>query len=330
MTDDPPDIDDPDEYADRARNTVISFLEHDLDDYDDGAERFTAEFDHLDAFAEDIALAIDAGMGEHRKSRYAEAVSQYSDDNKTSIEATIDEKLADIKRGRIADHESGITDTDAFAELATMSSETAAKNTRRVRELGAEAFIQTDDEHFATPRVEGGEVNKTSLYRYDQTTGAYEPTGDARVHELLAELLDVMHTADINEVVNRLKRRSFVDRDAFDAGDDERDLINLADCVLDISDPADPERVEHSPEFLFRTAIPRRFDEGGECPAIDAFMQEVCPDDVARKTLYEWIGFCLQPGYQLHRFLLLTGSGGNGKGVFFRLLRIFLGEDNAG
>ena len=95
----PDEIDDPEDYANRARNTIISFLEHDLDDYDDGAERFTAEFDHLDAFAEDLALAINAGLGEHRKSRYAEAVARYSDDNKTSIIADIDEKLEEIAAG---------------------------------------------------------------------------------------------------------------------------------------------------------------------------------------------------------------------------------------
>ena len=217
MTDDAPEIDDPEDYADRARNTVISFLEHDLDDYEDGAERFTAEFNHLAAFAEDIALAIDAGMGEHRKSRYAEAVARYSADNKTSIIADIDEKLEEIEAG----------DRPMFDEVI----DDELRKVVRLRPIdhGDEAYFKWvfDRGHVWTTNM-GGSADHRSwsnfIDRYRSVTdhsvafpsGAYRDAEDwdVFISEIIEERIDEDEQSPFDDEIILNKRHYLTPRDS--------------------------------------------------------------------------------------------------------------------
>ncbi len=65
-----------------------------------------------------------------------------------------------------------------------------------------------------------------------------------------------------------------------------------------------------------------------DCPVIKEFLQQVTANEDNSRCLQEYIGYTLLSGYPFHVFLVLYGTGSNGKSVFIHLLRTFLGEDN--
>jgi P4 family phage/plasmid primase-like protien len=187
------------------------------------------------------------------------------------------------------------------------------------------AAILLDNHEFAAPMPQGNAVTKTPLYHYYEPEGFFEREGAGWVHRHVGRKVPELETADMKEIVNRVKRASFVDRDAFDAGDYEAALINLGNGVYDLDEE---ELIDHSPDYLFRTSIPQTYDPDAECPNITEFIEEIVPGDQERRTLFEWIGFCLEVGYPIHRFLVLYGDGRNGKSRYFELIREFLASDN--
>ncbi len=62
------------------------------------------------------------------------------------------------------------------------------------------------------------------------------------------------------------------------------------------------------------------------CPkTLEAFKQWVGDN---WRLLFEIIGFCLYPSYDIHKAIMLIGSGANGKSTYLRLVKDILGDRN--
>lgn len=72
------------------------------------------------------------------------------------------------------------------------------------------------------------------------------------------------------------------------------------------------------------------FDYYAKCPMWDAFLAEVLPDQSVRLVLQEFFGMCYldRSVMSVEKFLLLIGSGANGKSVIFEVMKKVLGDDN--
>lgn len=180
-------------------------------------------------------------------------------------------------------------------------------------------------EEFVTPTPQGAELGKTPLYHYDEGTGSFGRTGTAWVNQRIGKKLPILGSTGVKEVVNLIKRQTYIDRDTFDAGEYDDALVNLKNGVYNLDTG---ELEDHSPEYRFRTSIPQEYYSDAECPNIEGFIEDIVPDEQERRTLFEWAGFCLETGYPINRFLILHGNGRNGKSIYLRLLREFLSEDN--
>lgn len=183
---------------------------------------------------------------------------------------------------------------------------------------------------FVTPHPETSNVKNTPLYHYQPAKGSFDRGGAGWVHQYAGARVIECNHRDLNEIVNRVKRGSFIERRTFDAGRHEDMLINLSNGVYNLDSG---ELLDHSPDYRFRTTIPQTYDPDAECPNITAFIEEIVPGEQERRTLFEWAGFCLATDYPINRFLILHGGGRNGKSVYLNLLREFLGgpedtEDN--
>lgn len=170
--------------------------------------------------------------------------------------------------------------------------------------------------------------DKVPLWEYNPETGIFERGAVGRIEAELTELGEALDfgDADRRAVVKNVRRRSFTDPETFDAGEYDDSLVALGNGVYNVEQD---EFYDHAPEYRLRSALPFDYDPDAECPNIDAFLTKVTDgDDVAKQTLYEWVGYCLVDGYPIHAFLLLHGDGGNGKGTFLNLLETFLGAEN--
>src|SRR6185369_1650420 len=103
--------------------------------------------------------------------------------------------------------------------------------------------------------------------------------------------------------------------------------INLRNGMLHWQAPDGPELLPHHEAYESRVQLPVRWVPDAVCPAFDAFVaSSVAPDDQQR--LWEIVGYLMLYGNPLQRMFLLTGGGGNGKGVFLEVISALLGQRN--
>jgi putative DNA primase/helicase len=103
--------------------------------------------------------------------------------------------------------------------------------------------------------------------------------------------------------------------------------INFRNGMLRWDADTTPVLGEHHPEFMSTVQLPFDWDPTAGCRDFEAFLESALPED-DRARAWQIIGYLLMSGNPLQRLFMLSGSGGNGKGVYLNVLRAELGEDN--
>lgn len=104
-------------------------------------------------------------------------------------------------------------------------------------------------------------------------------------------------------------------------------VINFGNGMLRWQGDPDPVLVEHHPEFMSTVRLPIDWDPAALCPLFDAFLAAAVPED-DRDRAWQVLGYLLMSGNPLQRLFMLTGTGGNGKGVYLNVVRAMLGDAN--
>lgn len=178
------------------------------------------------------------------------------------------------------------------------------------------AQLLLEEHHFATPR------DTEKMWMYDSEVGIYKPNCSQRLTVILESELGYRYTKrELDAITDKLKPRTYIDRDEFDSGGS----VCVGNGVLDLQNR---ELEAHSPEHLFTTRIPVDYDPQAECPRVNSFMGDIVGREADKKVLLEMVGNCLLPHYDYESFLILFGNGGNGKTTFLKVVEEFLGEDN--
>lgn len=68
------------------------------------------------------------------------------------------------------------------------------------------------------------------------------------------------------------------------------------------------------------------YDPDADCPHWRQYMEQWIPDEGARQLLQEFFGYCLIPDTKLESFLILTGSGSNGKSMMLNFIKKIFGD----
>ena len=154
-------------------------------------------------------------------------------------------------------------------------------------------------------------------------SGVYRSGGDVDIAKTVEEVMGGFKITKnaVNEVIGHIQRRTYVNRDEFDA---DKRIINLKNGLYDTRTH---ELKPHTSEYLSTVQIPVAHDPAATCPAIDMFLSEVL-DSGDIKTVYEWFGFTLEPEYWIQKMLMLLGEGSNGKSTFLDLFEAFIGPNN--
>ena len=128
----------------------------------------------------------------------------------------------------------------------------------------------------------------------------------------------------VNEFLNLVSEKNLVKSDFFVQNDGFR---NFQNGVLNVETGA---LVPHDPNRGFRYVLPYGYDPNAKAPRFHDFLDEVTGGDVnLRKILEEFGGWALSGDeYWLHKCLLLSGEGKNGKSKFINALRMVAGIEN--
>ena len=128
----------------------------------------------------------------------------------------------------------------------------------------------------------------------------------------------------INEFFNHVVINNLVPQDFFSKNDG---YINLQNGVLNIEKRT---LAPHDPSRGFRYVLPYGYDPNAKAPRFDLFLDEVTGGDKKLRAILEEFGGWALSGdeYWLHKCLLLSGEGKNGKSKFINALRFVAGVDN--
>jgi putative DNA primase/helicase len=153
--------------------------------------------------------------------------------------------------------------------------------------------------------------------------GHYHLDGEKDVRADVNQVFgDYYSSKTYRHILDKIRAGTTIKRENFQ---EPLNKINLKNGVLDINtkelEPHDPKY-----NFLYKLNITYRPDQ--DCPVIKEFLHEVTANEDDSQCLQEYIGYTLLSGYPFRVFLVLYGTGSNGKSVFLYLIRTFLGEDN--
>ncbi|MGP8125340.1 MAG: phage/plasmid primase, P4 family [Nitrososphaerales archaeon] len=178
-------------------------------------------------------------------------------------------------------------------------------------EEGAQRAIS--EFHLATLR------DTEEILHYDK--GVYRAGGESVVLEWLESSFDPCAGKFAQEVLGHVKRRTYADRENFDA---EPFILNLANGLLNI-DTLDFR--PHSEDFLSFVQLPVSYEPLARCPTVEKFLSEVMyPEDIP--VFQEWAGYVLWREYPAQKALLFEGGGNNGKSTAIGVLKSLLGVKN--
>lgn len=106
------------------------------------------------------------------------------------------------------------------------------------------------------------------------------------------------------------------------------DLLN-DDLIGDAADPDADYLTPHSPLWFSTNCLPYEFNPDAKSEFWQAVIEKNMEGDQERiAILQEWTGYMLTPDTRYQKFLLMEGSGANGKSVYCGVLKALLGADN--
>ena len=168
-----------------------------------------------------------------------------------------------------------------------------------------------EEQHFKT-------VSDTErLYRYDH--GVYLDDGETVLKALIErEFGEKTTNRWVGDIVGKVKRRTYVDRELFNS----KPVLNVKNGLLDLETLL---LRPHTPDYLSTAQLDVAYDSTAMSPAITKFIGEVVrPIDIP--LIEEIFGWLLWPDYHIHKAVMLLGPGRNGKGTLLRLITAFLGR----
>ena len=159
------------------------------------------------------------------------------------------------------------------------------------------------------------------IYCYDNEKGVYVTGQEWRIKGLSQLMYPEIKTHQLHEVINQIKRRTYVDRSKFDSNPD---IINLENGLLNIHTK---ELSPPCPSYLSTVHLPIKYIPRTVCPKILQFLREVLrPSDI--HVALQMLGYCLYRSCEYEKAFMFFGGGSNGKGVLIKLIEAFLGESN--
>ncbi len=101
-------------------------------------------------------------------------------------------------------------------------------------------------------------------------------------------------------------------------------MINFRNGMLDWRTG---ELLPHDSSHLSTVQMHTEYDPTATCPEFDKFLGEVLQPDMV-DFVWELIGYLMYSGNPLHKAVMLTGTGRNGKGTWLRVVKTLLGPEN--
>jgi len=160
---------------------------------------------------------------------------------------------------------------------------------------------------------------------YIYKEGIRIPQGKTYIEEHCRKILGDSHSTQLfNDVCTKISADNKVDFEKYMSTNYPYE-IPLKNGILDLKTN---QLKPFTPEKIFFTKLPIRYDPNAKCIKILQFLKEILQSEEDVKLIIELFGFCLVKEYFLEIAFMFVGSGRNGKGKLLELFKRFLGVEN--
>jgi putative DNA primase/helicase len=164
------------------------------------------------------------------------------------------------------------------------------------------------------------------LYRYNGK--CWDRRGDDEVQARLGCIYGTDFNAALARNVRYLLRGVEPMMPSTPAGE-AKYVINAANGSIDITAHPHPLLRPHSPDDGFQYVLDHDYDPNASCPNIDASLAKMFPDPDMVGLIHEVFGYCLLPGFNLKKAILLYSRAPHtGKSTLLNLLGALVGHEN--
>lgn len=182
---------------------------------------------------------------------------------------------------------------------------------------------------------------QSNLYRFNNFF--YEKIDP---NELKAKIYNFLHSSNqkkyakktfVSDVMENLKNINFlkssISTNNFLDSNIKNNVFfsNLANGILKLSINKGVLKASlhsHSPNFLSFYSLSFNFDQNIDAPIFNSTIRQIIPDPSELCVLQEFIGLCTINYPHFEKALIILGSGANGKGVIYAIIKALLGTEN--
>jgi len=159
-----------------------------------------------------------------------------------------------------------------------------------------------------------------AIHVYNSRNGIYTETGDVVIEQEMAKNLSEYNRNNyFRDIQFNIRARTYFVRPL-------KQNEKIA-CLNGLLNSVTQEFEEFTPKEFVTVQLPHRYDPDAKCPKIIQFLTEVIGEQQL-DFMQEFMGYCLYPGYPIHRAAMLVGDGENGKSTLINLISAFLGAEN--
>lgn len=158
-------------------------------------------------------------------------------------------------------------------------------------------------------------VYRNGVYTYDPECSV--------IREECEKIIEKCNTRICNEVINKIKRRTFVSRYDFDS---DIDILNLKNGLYNIS--TNEFKPQHDPNYLSRIQLPVEYRPYAIPYAFLKYISECLPRPQDLFIVMEGFASCLLKTAKFEKAFMFIGAGSNGKSTFLELMMELLGREN--
>jgi putative DNA primase/helicase len=186
----------------------------------------------------------------------------------------------------------------------------------------ANAFIAKNlaDDIIKNNHIITTDDNTEDIYIYKE--GIYTKQAITPIkHQMQKLMQQELTTHRITETIGHIQRQTYTPREKIN---EETQYIHCANGILNTENM---QSLEFTPDIISTTKIPTTYNPDAQCPQFHEFLDQVQPKE-NQKIIQEIIGYTLYKRFHIHKALMLTGTGRNGKGVLLDTIKNLLGQEN--
>lgn len=157
-------------------------------------------------------------------------------------------------------------------------------------------------------------VYKNGVYVYDPECSV--------IKEECEKLIPDCNMRFCSEIINKIKRRTFVSRIDFDC---DVNILNLKNGLFNIRTG---QFGEHNPDYLSRIQLPVNYNPDAIPHAFLKYLKECLPRSEDLFIVMEGFSSCLLKTSKFEKAFMFIGAGANGKSTFLEIMMEILGRDN--